>query len=311
MIERSTVAMVIASAADIERLTKTLLSVAAQDRLPDEIVICRRELTHEVTLQIEVCASSLGPRVIVVDAIKHGAAPQRQQAFEISTADFVLFIDDDVDLEPGCIANLEQALSENPALGGVCACIRNQNYRPPGRVYRQLLRAVGFPAQGTLSGLCRGPIVHFLPDLTVATPVLQRMEWLNLTCTMYRRSVLPRVLFEGIVGEYALMEDVALSLKVAHEFDLAACRHSVIFHDTQSQDYKSNAKRRQMMEVNNRVYIMKNILKDFGARRQLQLLLLSLLFTLTIWRVPGRWLPKLQHVVARWRYHIGLYVPRT
>ena len=81
------------------------------------------------------------------------------------------------------------------------------------------------------------------------------MEWLNLTCTMYRTAALPETLFDGILGEYALMEDVALSLKVRRKLELAACRTAIIYHDSRSQDYKSNAFRRQMMEVRNRAHI--------------------------------------------------------
>ena len=76
-----------------------------------EIFVCRRGLDHDEVTKIEATISLPGTKLVVVDAIKPGASPQRQQVFDMCCTDFVLFIDDDVDLDHDCIANLNATLS--------------------------------------------------------------------------------------------------------------------------------------------------------------------------------------------------------
>ena len=54
---------------------------------------------------------------------------------------------------------------------------------------------------------------------------------------------------------------------------------------------------------------MRHILNDFGFRKHLQLFLLSSIFTLSVWRTPGRWRDELKPCLALWSNSFSVYMP--
>ncbi len=60
------------------------------------------------------------------------------------------------------------------------------------------------------------------------------VEWLNTTCTLYRREALPDPPFLSHFTGYSLMEDLALSLTVGKRWKLANARGLRIFITTHS-----------------------------------------------------------------------------
>ena len=198
-------------------------------------------------------------------------AAQRNQGVTLATQPFIWFFDDDVLFEPGCVEQLWKAINADPKLGGVNALIVNQHYHPPGRVSRGVFRLMNGRRERSYAGKVIGPVVTLLPEDGAALPEVVPVEWLNTTCTIYRREALPSPAFDAVFTGYSLMEDVALSLRVGKKWKLANVRKARIIHESQAGEQKSDARIVARMELINRYYVMRNILDQRGALSILRL----------------------------------------
>src|SRR5207237_3425365 len=125
-----------------------------------------------------------------------GAAPQRNEGFGLSTQSVVGFFDDDILLEPHCLERLWVALQSDSGLGGVNAMITNQQYRSPGYASRLMFRLMAGQRETSYAGRVLGPAINLLPEDRQDLPEVVTAQWLNTTCTLYRREALPNPPFE-------------------------------------------------------------------------------------------------------------------
>jgi GT2 family glycosyltransferase len=255
---------IVPSAGRFNRLAKTLTGMSGHQPTVKEVVVVGAGLTtHEVS-ELGSIFESTEITFIYEEAKEKGAASQRNQAFRVATQPFILFMDDDVDMEANCLAALWKVLCEDRDIGGVNAHISNQSYSSPGRWMRAVFTVVGCPRTGSLAGRCCGPALNFLPDLRASSEAgFHPADWLNTTCTLYRRESLPLGLFPDFFRGYSLMEDVGLSLVVGRQWKLATANQSRIYHDSKPAAYKCNVFHREKMEFVNRYYVMT---RCFGRR---------------------------------------------
>jgi hypothetical protein len=109
-----------------------------------------------------------------------------------------------------------------------------------------------------------GPAVNLLPEDRENLPEVVPVEWLNTTCTLYRREALPSPPFDSVFTGYSMMEDLTLSLRVGKKWKLANARTARIFHDSQPGSHKSDPVALAEMELVNRYYVMTQVM---GNRR--------------------------------------------
>ena len=179
-----------------------------------------------------------------------------------------------------CVARLWDALQSDPRLGGVNATITNQGYHPPGRLSSTLLRFLNDGSAPTYAGKCLGPALNLLPEDLPELPAVVPTEWLNSTCTLYRRDALPDPLFPPVFTGYSLLEDVTLSLTVNQRgWNLANARTARIFHDSQPGDHKNNPVVLSRMSMVNRYYVMTQVLGRTQPRDYLKFATLQLFET--------------------------------
>jgi GT2 family glycosyltransferase len=238
------------------RLRRTLASLFAQEVVPAEIVIV--DATIPAVTADSLPLPPAGVRLACQPAASRGAAVQRNQGVAAATQPFILFLDDDVDLEPGCVAALWTALETDPRLGACGVVISNQHYHPPGRFMRRVYALLGAPAGGSLAGRCVGPALNFLPAAEAqASPAA---DWTNLCCTLVRRPALPVPPLLGFFHGYSLMEDAALTLEIAKRWRVAALPGARLFHDVKPAGYKDRTFARERMELVNRWFVMRCIM---------------------------------------------------
>lgn len=264
-----------------EVLKRTLESISQQDAIPREIIIIDASADNSTRA---VCEEF--PTVSYLAATERGAAQQRVQGVAKSTQPNILFIDDDVILEPECLARLQAALTSSPKIGGVGSMITNQQYSPPGRLTRFILRLIDGPAKHFAGRKIAG-ILPQLPWDNDELPEIVPVEWLNTTCTLYRREALPEDLFPKIFFGAATGEDLALSLKVARSWDLVNARTARIFHDSQGGDHKRSQSVLAKMELVNRHHIMTQILGLRSPRAYFNLVLAQAFTLAGSLRQPG------------------------
>jgi GT2 family glycosyltransferase len=184
-------------------------------------------------------------------------------------------MDDDIVFQPDCLSRMWRAINSDNKIGGVSAMITNQRYSNPGIISRTLFYLLHGRSEVSYAGLCIGPALNLLPEDSENLPEVVPVEWLNTTCTVYRREALPHPLFDQHFTGYSLMEDLALSLRVAEKWKLANSRTARIFHDSQPADYKSNASALARMELINRHYVMTKVLGRNNVSHYLKLALLE------------------------------------
>ncbi|MCX7593416.1 MAG: glycosyltransferase [Fischerella sp.] len=257
-------------------LARTLHSLAQQSVQPVEMIVV--DGSNDDSTQ-RLCESEILGLVTQINyhrAIEIGAATQRNQAMSLASQDVIWLMDDDILLEPECLARLWAALHSDPQIGGVNAMIVNQRYLPPGRISRLLFHFLHGRLEQSYAGKCIGPALNLLPEDDPNLPEVVPVEWLNSTCTLYRREALPQPLFPAHFTGYSLMEDVTLSLLVRKQWKLANARTARIFHDSQPGDHKSNAAVLAKMDLVNRHYVMTKILERKQLEDYLKLAVLQL-----------------------------------
>jgi len=242
-------------------LLRTLQSLAAQSAQPAEVIVVdASEDAATRTLCEGMPIPGLESTVSWQAAKVPGAASQRNQGVHGCTQPVIGFMDDDILFESMCVSRLWNALDSNRSLGGVNAMITNQRYQTPGRVSRFMFRLMAGRAQASYAGRVLGPAVNLLPEDRDDLPEVVPVEWLNTTCTLYRREALPDPPFPPQFCGYSLMEDLALSLIVGKKWKLANARTARIFHDSQPGTHKSDPAALAEMHLLNRHYVMKHVL---------------------------------------------------
>jgi glycosyltransferase involved in cell wall biosynthesis len=257
-------------------LTRMLQSLAQQSAQPVEMIVVDASTDGATAAVCRGMFPGLITQIVYHRAIAVGAATQRNQAVSYATQPLILFADDDIFYEIDCILRLWQALEQNPKLGGVCTLITNCHYSPPGRVSRVVFQVLHGRSESSFAGRCIGPALNLLPEDRADLPEVVPVEWMNTTCTLYRREAMPEPPFPTHFTGYSLMEDVTLSLLVGKQWQLANARTARIFHDSQPGDHKNDRGVLAKMELVNRHYVMTQILQRRSLQDHLKLVILQL-----------------------------------
>lgn len=271
-----------------EVLSRTLSSLRAQGVFLAEIIVVDAS-SDDATRRVVNRHQELyapGSTVVWQMAAKQGAAVQRNQGVEIATQKFICLFDDDILFEPNCVEHLWNAIESDRQLGGVNAMIINQSYQSPGFVSRTMFILMHGRSEKSFAGKVIGPGINLLPEDRGDLPEVVSVEWLNLGCTIYRREALPSPPFDTVFKGYSLMEDLALSLRVAKKWRLANVRTARVFHDSQAGEHKRDTGKLAEMELLNRHYVMTKVLSRNQAIDYLKLLGWEL-FQLTVCAMRG------------------------
>ncbi|WP_421656717.1 glycosyltransferase family 2 protein [Leptothermofonsia sp. ETS-13] len=255
---------------------RTLHSLAQQSVQPVEMIVVDGSEDDQTKTLCHSQIPGLLTQIQYYRATEIGAATQRNQAIARATQDVIWLMDDDILLEPDCLKRLWEALQSDPRMGGVNAMITNQRYLPPGRISRVLFQFLHGQSEASYAGKCIGPALNLLPEDDPNLPEVVLVEWLNTTCTLYRREALPQPLFSSHFTGYSLMEDVTLSLMVGKQWKLANARTAKIFHDSQPGDHKNNSGVLAAMSLVNRHYVMTQILERRSPSDYIKLIVLQL-----------------------------------
>lgn len=258
-------------------LRRTLESLAEQSSQPTQLSIVDASTDGSTrSLCVEESIPKLRSAVSWCRAELAGAASQRNQGVRAASQSTVGFMDDDVLLEPDCFACLWRALNSDDRMGGVSAMITNQRYQSPGRISRFVFCLMDGRVESSYAGRVLGPAVNLLPEDREDLPEVVPVEWLNTTCTLYRREALPDPPFPDHFQDYSLMEDVTLSLTVGRHWKLANARTARIYHDSQPGSHKVDPRLVAEMQLINRHYVMTKVLRRDRVSDYLKLFVFEL-----------------------------------
>lgn len=112
-----------------------LNSIAAQTRLPDEIIVCDDQSRDEtVRIVKRFAADSRLPLRLIVNSVNLGVVKNFEQAIGLCTGDIIALCDQDDVWQPTKLAQIETAFHESPAAGLVFtdAELVDEQLRPTG-----------------------------------------------------------------------------------------------------------------------------------------------------------------------------------
>jgi glycosyltransferase involved in cell wall biosynthesis len=271
---------IIATSDRMPVLGRTLQSLASQRHQPAELIIIDASADDSTCDFLKIPIPALCSNLLYKKAGKKGAAHQRNEGVELASHNLVGFMDDDILFEENCIFNLWNAISSKLNVGGVNAMITNQKFVTPSKMTLLFYRLMDKGKMGQPGGRLFGPLINTLPSDASHLSESVQVEWLNTTCTLYRRLNLPNPVFDNHFQGYSLMEDLALSLRVGKNSMLLNVRTARIFHDTQPGIEKDDLGKMAEMELVNRFYIMRNIAGMNGFKSYSKLFFQQLYFAI-------------------------------
>ena len=257
------ISVIIATRNRSNRLSKTIESIFAQTMLPSEILVLDesdQDYSKVFTSEPKDLLVRAGCYIKWARVVARGSAAQRNLGVTLSAQPYVWFVDDDVDLKHDCLEQLWSAISSNCDLGGVSAHIVNQTYVSPGFISRLVLSFMNGTTLESYGGKVLGPAINLLPEDRGDAEPVSIVDWLNTTCTLYRKSVLPTPPFPSHFTGYSLCEDLALSIVVARKWKLGNARRARLYHDSQLDGQKRSEIEMGYMEIVNRHYVMTKVL---------------------------------------------------
>jgi GT2 family glycosyltransferase len=214
-------------------LARCLESLAAQEPPPEAVVVVDASAGADAEAAVAKAAEEreLPPTSYFrVKGSLKGLTRQRNFALRVVEHDLVAFFDDDVVLEPGCVATLERVLRENREASGAGVFVTNESSSPnllwktrrllgivphlvPGR-YTRTGMSIPWSFLGPRTGVVRG---DFVPG-----------------CGMAFRTTAARAtgFHEGFHG-YAQGEDLEFSLRVRRFGPLFLACEARLRHDVE------------------------------------------------------------------------------
>lgn len=197
-----------------ESLRRLLDSLQLQRVRPDEVVIADAGSDHEVRRVVDDprwTASGLVVRRLAVSPAN--AVRQRKAAIADSRGPLLLLLDDDVVLEPDCVASMVEAIV-TPGVVAVTADFSNQPWSGPTALWRWCLRYLYGFQEGEWQGKVVGPLLRFGYRPSPAGPM--PMQWLGAGNSLVRRDAYERAggFSDFFLHRCTMNEDVDLGLKL-------------------------------------------------------------------------------------------------
>jgi glycosyltransferase involved in cell wall biosynthesis len=245
-------------------LQETLQSVFACDPAPDEVIVVDADPQGSAS----AVAEPYGDRVQILPSAR-GLTIQRNRALDEARGDIVVFLDDDVQVDPELFAVLAETYHDDSIVGATGRIIEPDSGRLGGSgsfARRLVLRAEEgkFTRAGYPRRLTR-------PDEEADVEFMQG-------CFMSARLELAaRVRFDEALADYGLAEDEDFAYRLSRHGRIRYLPRLRIAHKNlgfASQDQRKFGR----LVVRNRSYLFrKNFPQTWGARAEFALLVLVLL----------------------------------
>lgn len=198
-----------------EDLERAVLSVCAQSRLPDELIVIDQSADDASRNRVMAALGTTPPMRVdyVLDARIAGLVAAKQVAVRRARGDLVCFLEDDVVLEPDYLRAIERGFEQQPDMAGSCGIVTNLPPLPP--FYFALFHFFH-------RGIFRDPRVGVTGVMTGTDLPLIPSDYLSGGLSAYRREVFASVPFD-VANRFFALEDIDFSTRVAREYGGRLC----------------------------------------------------------------------------------------
>lgn len=188
----------------------TLPSIAAQTRLPDELIVVDSSDENKLETYLSSVKLSFPVRYFHTQP---GLTLQRNQGIRECSGDLLFFFDDDVSLDKSYLAEVDKVFTNdtNRKIGAVGGKIANN----PPRTLRMRFEIALFGFIRVVFGVVGTRNGKFYPSGMPSHPRRNQpsgfIECLSGCCMAFRREVFEKAKFDEALAHYGLMEDVDIS----------------------------------------------------------------------------------------------------
>lgn len=232
----------------------TIRSMPSLLRKPDEIIVIIDWSEEKVEER-----HMWGIPVRVVYTQERGAAGKRNLGYRVTEGEGVLFVDDDIELKPNCIEQMEKSLQSDDKIGAVGAFIENQPFRDPGIYSIFVWSLMSSLKLRYFSGRCFGPLINIWPKREANGEIFQQTDWVSIACVLYRKEALPIPPFKSFFQGYSFLEDVTLSTEVASRWKVGMARDALVTHHSKPAPYRENLGNLHAMLICNRFTVLTQV----------------------------------------------------
>lgn len=214
-----------------DSLRALLESLRTQTCKVDEVIVADASGSDDTKLLVnerQWRQSGLTVKREVVDP--PNAVRQREAAIKIATGEFLLFLDDDVVLEPECVAQMMDLLKTNADVVGVTADFNNQTWPQPTKMWQWYLHYALRLRKEEWQGRVVGPLLRFGYNPVPADPA--PMEWLGTGNSLVRHSAYQQAggFSDFFLHRCTINEDMDLSLKLSRIGRILFCPAARMTH---------------------------------------------------------------------------------
>ena len=212
-----------------ESLRALLDSLAAQTYQVDEVIVADASVDERVE-NLRNFPNQFALNVNRVAVHPPNAVRQRTAAINLAGGDLFLFLDDDVVLEPDCVARMIELLESNDDVVAVTADFNNQTWPAPTRLWQLYLRHVLKLNQNAWQGRVVGPLLRF--GYNPVPPEPCAIEWLGSGNSLVRRSAFMAAggFSDFFLHRCTINEDVDLGLKLQRTGTIMFCPAARMAH---------------------------------------------------------------------------------
>lgn len=191
-------------------LERAVLSICAQSRLPDALIIVDQSTDDASRRRVMAVLATAAPVAIdyVHDPRIAGLVAAKAVAVGRAQGDVVCFLEDDVVLERDYVRAIELGFVQEPRMAGSCGIVTNLPPLPPFyfALFHFFHRGIFHDARVGVTGVATGTGLPLIPS-----------DYLSGGLSAYRRDVFEAVPFDAANGFFAL-EDVDFSTRVAGRY---------------------------------------------------------------------------------------------
>ena len=284
----------------VRALEATLSALMCQQEIPSDVIVVDSS-TNSGTLGLIAALSKVWPscsRIIHVKANVPGAAPQRNQGVALALTPYVLLLDDDILLEPTALMVMWQAIQYTPNVVGVTPTYVGDGYAPPRRLGRWMMAFLNSGQLESYAGRVIGPGFTLVPADDSFLPEFVDIDWMGSGCALYPVELLPKPPFPERFQDASLFEDLCLSLTVSSSGKLVNARLARAIHADEGGEHKKGRLRLAKMELVNRYYIMRCVLKQGSVADHFRFLVMIGYMTTGAFKSPRKWLQLPAHLLG-------------
>jgi glycosyltransferase involved in cell wall biosynthesis len=242
-----------------EALRDTITSVLACDPLPRELLVV--DGSEDRSAEEIVAALANAPIPVRHHSSPRGLTIQRNRGLDAAAGDVVVFLDDDVDLEPDVFAHLARAYEDPNVIGATGRVIEPDAGRVVGKESSSKRFLFGGGAEG---GFTRFGYPRRIIDLTQE----QDVAFMQGCFMSVRRDIGIAVGFDENMTGYALAEDEDFSYRLSRRGRIRFLPQAVVRHKNLGFGTRDGRTFGRQVVVNRTYLFRKNFPRPPAARIQ-------------------------------------------